>query len=193
MRLSRDTRLAGERIELLSHRRENYPFYARWYGDEEIWRLTSWADAPLSEPAVERLFDERGTSFTDSSFAIHRLGEPAPIGVISLTNIKRANNTADLSVIVGPPGDRERGYGAEAIDLILGYGFEELGLQSVGLSVFEFNEQAISVYEKLGFRRNDRIRQAVKRDGKLYDAILMNIAESEWRTHRRNGEEPTRS
>jgi RimJ/RimL family protein N-acetyltransferase len=84
-------------------------------------------------------------------------------------------------VIVGHPEDRHHGYGAEAIAIILRYGFEELGLHRVGLSVFEFNEIAISAYEKLGFREEGRLRQALKRGEVFYDAILMSVLESEWR------------
>lgn len=177
-RAGRTQKLTGERVELRRHSRENYGLYARWYGDPEIWRLTSWAAAPLGPSAVERLFDDREGSPTDDSFAIHLRDDTDPIGVISLMNIDEAKGAAELSVIVGHPEDRHRGYGAEAIDLLLGYGFKELGLERIGLSVFEFNEEAISTYEKLGFRREGRIRRAVRRDGTYHDAILMWVAKS---------------
>ena len=182
MRLSgRAKKLVGERIELRRHARQNYRLYGEWYGDPEIWRLTSWAASPLSPSAVERLFEERELSSTDDSFAIHLRDEEEPIGLISLMNISEANDSAELSVIVGHPEDRHHGYGAEAIDTILRYGFEELGLNRVGLSVFEFNEEAISTYEKVGFSEEGRLRQALKRDGIFHDAILMSMLEPEWR------------
>jgi RimJ/RimL family protein N-acetyltransferase len=173
--------LVGERVELRRHARANYRLYGEWYGDPEIWRLTSWAASPLSPSAVERLFEDRELSTTDDSFAIHLKDEERPIGVVSLMNISEANDSAELSVIVGHPEDRHHGYGAEAIDTILRYGFEELRLNRVGLSVFEFNEDAISTYEKLGFRKEGCLRQALKRDGAFHDAILMSVLGSEWR------------
>ena len=163
------------------HDPSNYPLYARWYGDEEIWRLTSWAPKPLQREAVERLFEDRKSSAGDDTFAIYRKGEEEPIGVISLMNLNKANNSADLSIIVGAAEDRDKGLGTEAIRVILRYAFEELGLDRVALSVFEFNEPAIHAYEKLGFQKEDRIRQAVRRDGEWQDAILMRILASEWR------------
>ena len=182
MRLSgRAKKLVGERIELRRHARENYRLYGEWYGDQEIWRLTSWTASPLSPSAVDRLFEDRELSSADDSFAIHLKGAEEPIGVISLMNLSDANDSAELSVIVGHPEDRHHGYGAAAIDTILRYSFEELGLNRVGLSVFEFNEDAISTYERLGFREEGRLRQALKRDGAFHDAILMSILEPEWR------------
>ena len=172
--------LEGERIELRRHARENYHLYAQWYGDQEIWHLTSWSPSPLSRSAVERLFEDRELSKSDDSFAIHIKGDDEPIGVISLMNKSEANASAELSVIVGPQEDRHQGYGTEAIDQLLRYAFEELGLNRIGLSVFEFNEEAISTYEKLGFMKEGRYRQAIKRRSGFHDAILMSILKSEW-------------
>lgn len=162
------------------HQRRNYPLYARWYGDEEIWRLSSWTSAPMRRSVVERLFESREASETDDSFAIHRTGEEKPLGVVSFMNISEAHSSAELSVILGNQEDRERGLGTEAIRVLLRYGFEELGLHRVGLSVFEFNATARSAYEKLGFREEGRLRQAVRRDETFHDAILMSVLASEW-------------
>ena len=176
----RAKRLAGERVELRRHSRENYRLYGDWYGDPEIWRLTSWSAAPLSAPAVQRLFEDREHSPTDDSFAIHLRGEREPIGVVSLMNISEANASAELSIIVGHPDYRHHGYGAEAIAMLLDYAFAERGLNRVGLSVFEFNEDAISAYDKLGFAEEGRLRRALWRDEAFHDAILMSVLKEEW-------------
>jgi RimJ/RimL family protein N-acetyltransferase len=62
----------------------------------------------------------------------------------------------------------------------LRYAFEELGLNRVGLSAFDFNEEAISAYEKLGFAIEGRYRQAIKRNSGFHDAILMSVMKGEW-------------
>jgi RimJ/RimL family protein N-acetyltransferase len=173
-------RLVGERVELRRHSRDNYRLYSEWYADPEIWRLTSWSAAPLRPPAVERLFEDREHSPTDDSFAIHLRDEREPIGVVSLMNVSEANASAELSIIVGHPEDRHHGYGAEAIATLLDYAFGERGLNRVGLSVFEFNEDAISAYTKLGFREEGRLRRALRRDGAFHDAILMSVLKDEW-------------
>lgn len=177
-------RLEAERVELRRHVSSNYPLYGEWYTDPEIWRLTSWASAPPSSKAVQRLFEEREISRTDDSFAIFRKGGRDPIGIISLMNISEAHASAELSVILGRPEDRDQGYGGEAIEVLLRYGFERLELHRIGLSVFEFNASAIAAYEKLGFREEGRMRQAIKRDHAFHDAILMSILRPEWRSSR---------
>jgi RimJ/RimL family protein N-acetyltransferase len=177
---ARTRKLEGGTIELRRHARANYGLYARWYGDPEIWHLTSWAPSPLNRSAVEKLFEDRALSPVDDSFAIHLKDEDEPVGVISLMNMSDANESAELSVIVGHPDDRHQGFGTEAIELLLRYAFEELGLNRVGLSAFDFNGEAISAYEKLGFVVEGRYRQAIKRNSGFHDAILMSILKSEW-------------
>ena len=180
-RTGRARELVGEGVALRRHRRENYPLYASWYGDEEVWRLTSWAAGPMRQAAVERLFRDRELSNIDDSFAIHREGRNEPVGVIGLMNVSETNASADLSIIVGSADDRDQGVGTEAIRLLLGYAFEDLGLNRVGLSVFDFNESAISTYEKIGFSREGRLRKAIRRDDSFRDAILMSVLAEEWR------------
>jgi RimJ/RimL family protein N-acetyltransferase len=177
----RASRLAGERIELRRHAPENYRLYSEWYGDPEIWRLTSWTAAPLSPSAVERLFEDREHYQKDDSFAIHLRDDDEPIGIVSLMNVSEPNASAELSIIVGHSEDRHHGYGAEAIAVLLDYAFGERGLNRVGLSVFEFNEDAIAAYKKLGFREEGRLRGALRRDDVFHDAILMSILSQEWR------------
>jgi len=135
----------------------------------------------MQRAAVERLFEEREKSSADDSFAIHRREEDRPIGVISLSSIGRGDASADLSVILGEAEARDQGLGTEAIHLILSYAFEDLGLNSVALSVFDFNETAIRTYENLGFEREGRMREAIRRDDGFHDAILMRILASAWR------------
>jgi RimJ/RimL family protein N-acetyltransferase len=178
----RAKKLIGERVELRRHSPENYRLYGEWYGDPEIWRLTSWSAAPLGPTAVERLFEDREHSPADDSFAIHLRDEDEPIGVVSLMNISVANASAELSVIVGHPEDRHHGYGAEAIAVLLDYAFGDLGLNRISLSVFDFNEDAIAAYGKLGFREEGRLRGALKRDDAFHDAILMSVLKQEWIT-----------
>ena len=184
-RIGKTRELVGEGVQLRRHRRENYPLYARWYGDEEVWRLTSWAAGPMRQAAVERLFRDRELSSIDVSFAIHREGRDEPVGVIGLMNVSEANASADLSIIVGAAADRDQGVGTESIRLLLGYAFDELGLNRVGLSVFDFNEPAMSAYEKIGFSHEGRLRRAIRRDDAFHDAILMSILADEWRGGRR--------
>jgi RimJ/RimL family protein N-acetyltransferase len=84
-------------------------------------------------------------------------------------------------------GDREyigRGYGTDAMRVIVGYGFRELGLHRSALSVTEFNQAGIRAYEKAGFTVEGRRRESVLHDGRWYDNLLMSILDYEWAARR---------
>jgi RimJ/RimL family protein N-acetyltransferase len=80
-------------------------------------------------------------------------------------------------------GDKEfqnRGYGQEAIRLLLDYAFNLLNLNSVMLGTYAFNTRAIAAYKKVGFREIGRRRQARLIAGKAYDDIFMDILAEEF-------------
>jgi RimJ/RimL family protein N-acetyltransferase len=80
-------------------------------------------------------------------------------------------------------GEREhwgKGYGTDAMRVILKYAFSELNLYRVSLNVFDYNPRAKRSYEKVGFKEEGRCREFLLRDGKRYDLIFMGILRSEW-------------
>ena len=80
-------------------------------------------------------------------------------------------------------GEREfwgKGYGTDAMDLILRYAFVELNLRRVSLNVFEFNQRALRSYEKAGFQLEGRQRQVMQREGRRSDILYMGILREEW-------------
>jgi RimJ/RimL family protein N-acetyltransferase len=56
-----------------------------------------------------------------------------------------------------------------------------LNLHRVWLHVYEFNPRAVRVYEKVGFRHEGRLRQAIFHDGRYWDTLVMGLLHAEWR------------
>ena len=69
----------------------------------------------------------------------------------------------------------------EAMRLILGYGFRELNMHRIELTVFDYNEPAMKLYEKLGFTREGTSRERLRRDGTWYDMHQYAMLEDEWK------------
>ena len=74
------------------------------------------------------------------------------LGNISLVNINNINRTAELGIFIGDEGYLSKGYGSEAIMLILDYGFNYLNLNNIMLRALSFNKRALNAYEKCGFK-----------------------------------------
>ena len=83
---------------------------------------------------------------------------------VPVTPITRA---ASLGISIGEPDCWNRGYGAEAIGLMLDWAFLELNLHRVWLHVYANNPRGIACYEKVGFVREGVLREGVLRCGLL--------------------------
>lgn len=114
-------------------------------------------------------------------FSIRTLDDNRLLGDINLDVI---NNWGSRNSFVGIGiNDREdwsKGYGTDAMKLILRFAFTELNLNRVTLTVFEYNPRAIRSYEKAGFRHEGRMRKALLRDGKRWDMLYMGILRTDW-------------
>ncbi|RIL69394.1 N-acetyltransferase, partial [Staphylococcus devriesei] len=66
-----------------------------------------------------------------------------------------------------------KGYGKEALKLLINFAFNSLNLHMLYLEVFSYNENATKMYEKLGFNQDGILRQSKYQDGQYYDKIIM--------------------
>lgn len=103
----------------------------------------------------------------------------AYLGEVVLMNHDEPNRSASLRIALGL-GARGRGLGTEALRLVLAHAFGPLGLHRVSLEVFDFNTRAIRAYEKVGFRHEGRMRDALWWDGTPQDTLLMAVLAPEW-------------
>lgn len=102
--------------------------------------------------------------------------------MVNLHGIDPINRSAFLGIVIGEKEYWSRGYGTEAITLILDYGFNILNLHSVGLGVIAFNEQAIACYKKVGFKEAGRKRESKFMFGKPHDVVLMDVLAGEFQS-----------
>lgn len=102
------------------------------------------------------------------------------VGDIALNDIDFSNRSCNLRLAIDNEKDCGKGCGSEAISITLDYGFGMLNLHRIELEVYSFNERAIHVYEKIGFKREGLKRDALYFNHKYHDAIYMSILDSEF-------------
>lgn len=176
-----DSLLAGERVRLRGAREDEVATLARWEMDPGTSVTLNDRVAPRSEAAAKEMIAKWSANEGDAlGFAIETLADPAVlVGHVSVFSIRAKDRNAIIGIAIG----REhigRGYGTDAMRVIVGYGFRELGLHRIGLSVSEFNQAGIRAYEKAGFTVEGRRRESVLHDGRWYDNVLMSILDYEW-------------
>lgn len=169
-------KIRGERLYLSPMSEEDFEIYTKWMNDKEITEKLGnyYKNITLSS---EKKYLENESGY---SFAIVLKKENRLIGNITLMDVNNINQTASLGIFIGEKEDRNKGYGKEAIKILLDYGFNTLNLNNIMLGVFSFNEYAIRTYEKIGFKKIGQRRDSVYRNGKLYDEIFMDILKDDF-------------
>ena len=104
------------------------------------------------------------------------------IGDVALQGIDDRNRSCDIGMGFAKIESRGKGYGAEALRLIMGYGFNNLGMERMTANTLEINIPAQKVLEKLGFTLEGRARKAVYFGGKRLDNLLYGLLVDEWRS-----------
>ena len=181
--------LEGRLVVLRRHRAENLPTVLRWYRDPELARLTRYQTRPMSKEEIERFFQSRLMAPDALAYAIHERSTDRLVGITTFSALDPDNGSVLYHITIGEPDAWGRGYGTEVTSMMVELAFDRLALHRVGLSVFEFNARAIRAYEKVGFRVEGRLREAIHRDGRYWDEVQMGILEWEWAARR---QEPAR-
>jgi RimJ/RimL family protein N-acetyltransferase len=113
-------------------------------------------------------------------FMLRRRQDDQTLGFARLQWIEWAHGICHLRLYIGDTADRGQGYGTEALHLVLRYVFEELNLHRVSVSVAGYNERAIRFFEQAGFLAEVKRRQAIHRNGRRWDLLVMGLLKEEW-------------
>jgi RimJ/RimL family protein N-acetyltransferase len=172
--------LKGERVTLRAIEESDYDRLAKFARDVEIHVIAD------DEPPVPRSFDQIKEDYQELQkkqneivvFAIEADG--AVIGSCSVHRFDYTARTCALGITIGDRNFWGKGYGRDAVRLLVEYAFHHLNLRKVHLTVRSDNERAVRAYEAVGFVSEGLQRQHVWMDGAYRDWISMGLLRSEW-------------
>lgn len=175
-----DARLSGRLVTLTAvDPATDAEIIAHWSRDSQFWRLAHTLPAyPEAAQRVKRELEDRPIDL--HGFAIRTLMDDQLIGLTGLYTIIWPQREAFMGIQIGERDYWGKGYGTDALRVLLCFGFGELNLQRVSLSFLEGNDRAQRSYEKCGFRYEGRERQAWAYDGRRWDEIYMGLLREEW-------------
>jgi RimJ/RimL family protein N-acetyltransferase len=178
--------MEGKLVCIRAYERSDIDSLMTWVNDEEVTRQLG--SGPLTYPVsrgLEEQFLEKATTSaldpTSKIFAIEAIPQGQYIGGIDLQAINWLDRHAGIGIVIGDKAFRGRGYGTDAMRLIMRMGFEKMNLHRLWLRVYDFNAAGIRCYEKCGFKREGILRHDRFIDGKYHDTIVMAILEDEYR------------
>jgi len=172
-------KIVGERLYLSPFDAEDteiHSKWAKWMNDRAISNTFSGHSNHTTLSSAKKFVHE----LEGHRFFIVLLDGNELIGQISLHDIDHLNRHAFLGIMIGEVEHHGKGYGTEAVRLILDYGFKTLNLHNIMLSVHEDSHAGIACYKKVGFKESGRRREWIFKDGKYIDVIYMDMLESEF-------------
>lgn len=172
-------KLVGERIYLSPRSLEDAEIFTEWMNDfcvtDYIGRSHTSMSLQDEKEYLEKVKKE------EMSFAIIDSQKDEMIGTVGLHSIDNINRTATLGIFIGNKNYWSKGYGTEAIQLLLDFGFNYLNLNNIDLALMEFNQRALKCYQKCGFKEMGRKRKCRFINGQYYDTIYMDILAEEFK------------
>jgi RimJ/RimL family protein N-acetyltransferase len=148
----------------------------KWHNDSGLYEMLVGAFRHVSHAAEEAWIRQKAAySQTEIQLAICLKEGDQHIGNINLRSIDWVSRHAQVGVFIGEEDHWSKGYGQQAMRLILRHAFNDLGLRRVHLIVLDDNDRAIRAYEKCGFIVEGRLRQHAYKQGKFRDLIFMGI------------------
>jgi RimJ/RimL family protein N-acetyltransferase len=173
--------LTGKKVRLTRPLADDIPTIAGWSLDLAYQRLLRRGMVyPGSVEDHIHWFEEMAKGEEQMPFAVRTLVEDRLVGLLVIKDIMWQARHCSFFIGIGDPTERGRGYGSDAVRVLLRYAFLEMNLNRVGLEVMAYNAEAIHAYEAAGFQQDGRLRAFVYRDGVYYDVLTMSILRAEW-------------
>ncbi|HTR55143.1 MAG TPA: GNAT family protein [Kofleriaceae bacterium] len=147
--------------------------------DEEVLRLSN-VYKPISDAQQESWWRAVNSDPHAVWFGIEIVSDHRLIGTCCLVDIELISRQAELRIRIGSPATWGRSLGSEACSALVEYGFHQLGLNRIWLRVAANHDRAIRLYEKLGFKAEGRLRDAMYLQGAHVDVVLMALLRAEW-------------
>ena len=178
-------KIIGKSIYLSPFSEDDYISFTEWINDYETSKyLDQYSKIFTLED--EKDFVEKTRKDDKVYLSIIKLSNDELIGNISLMNIDHINKTATLGIMIGKNDEREKGYGTEAINLLLDYAFNHLNLNNIMLEVLDTNERAKKCYLKCDFKELGVRKQSHYLEGIYHDSIYMQILKEDFKREIQN-------
>ncbi len=172
-----------ERLILRPYSPDDAPELQRLIGERDIASTTANIPHPYEDGMAEEFIGKRQECFSKGEgvhFAIiQREGFFA--GGISLDFEYKKDESMQLGYWIGKPYWNQ-GYGTEAAQAVIKYGFKTLRLHRIYARHFTRNSASGRILQKIGMKHEGTLRQAFKKWGKFEDIEVYGILRSEYVT-----------
>jgi RimJ/RimL family protein N-acetyltransferase len=113
-------------------------------------------------------------------FTICSLDDDRPVGCTSYVRIDWVGRMATFYIAIAEKENWSKGFGSEATQLMVDYAFDTLNLNRIQLHVSAENEHAVKVYQRMGYKIEGTLRQAMFHHNRYSDFYVMGMLREDW-------------
>lgn len=178
-----DVIVPGEKVYLGQIRKELAPVYRRWLNDLTVANTLGVVRDqayPMTDQDEEEWFEATRKDADTASFTIYERETGRPVGNCGLMGVRSLQRSAELGIAIGDRFAQNKGYGTEAVRLLVDYGFTVLSLHRIWLECVASNAAGLKVYQRVGFTEVGRSRESWVMNGRRYDGVIMDILAREF-------------
>jgi diamine N-acetyltransferase len=162
--------LKGVDIYLRALEPEDLEFVHAIENEESVWEISN-TQTPYSrfvikqylENALKDVYEVKQLRLVISSL------KNVPLGLIDIFDFDFKNKRAGVGIIIKDEKNRDKGYGREALQLLINYSFSHLGLHQLYCNISEKNKASIKLFTNLGFEN-----VGLKKDWNHVDGVYKN-------------------
>jgi len=168
--------LKGEHITLRALEPEDLEFVLEVENNESIWHLSN-TQTPFSRFVIKQYLENAHKDI----FEVKQLrlvisdNNEAPLGLIDLFNFDFKNKRAGVGILIKDTSNRDKGYGFEALHLLINYSFKYLGLHQLYCNISEDNKASLKLFTKVGFEKVGLKKDWNFNNGKFNNEYLLQL------------------
>ncbi|WP_443659694.1 GNAT family N-acetyltransferase [Clostridium algidicarnis] len=165
----------GEKICLRAYKQEDIQIATSFVNDKELKKFLV-TDIPFPMSLWEEdewIKSQKSNKNGEYNFAIEDIKTKMYIGGCGIQNVNWLTRVALVGIMIGDKDYLGKGYGTDAMKVLMDFIFKDMNIHKIRLSTFSFNIRAQKSYEKCGFKVEGILKDEVFKDGKYYDEIVM--------------------
>lgn len=171
----------GKNVKLSHYHDTDGKDLAEWQWDDDfINPLSTDMIHPFTADDWEKLFKTSSNSNEHVEFTVRKTSDDRLIGFVALFDLNIRNHSCELGIGIAKSEDRAKGYGTEILNLILDYGFNNVNMHKIKLTVYPFNTGAVKAYTRVGFVKEATFKQEVFYNGQWVDIDQYVIFQDDW-------------
>ena len=178
--MSRIIFLKGNKIDLCPLDPEgDLTQYVSWVNDQENTKYMAVGNYPLTQVQLKEYIHCHSDS-KSLLLGIFLKKENRHIGNITLHQVDHHNRVREIGILIGDKTSQGKGFGSEAVRLIVSHAFMRLNLHKLTTGMVQENAASQKMFEKIGFKREGCLRQHFYLDGKYHDCLRYGLLRSEY-------------